>query len=473
MAAYIFRLPRRSPSSFWHSCSAIRTDASATIPTRPDPSSSSPLYDSATMNGHDEIEEVDLYKVLGLQKGAVKAEIKKAYHKAALSSHPDKVAADERAEAEVKFKAVSQAYEILYDDEKRNLYDTHGMAAFDPRSGGGEVDLDDILQQMFGMGGGAGRPPGFGGPPGPRRPRRGPDDEQDYEVTLEELYRGKTAKFTSIKNVICSHCKGTGGKDKAKPKPCSVCQGRGVTIGLRSVGPGLVTQATMPCNSCKGASHVFKDKDQCKRCKGERITVEKKALELYVPPGAKHGDRIVLEGEADQVPDQQPGDLVFILKQHEHPVFTRAGADLQATLDITLAESLAGFSRVVLKHLDGRGIHLDHPAGHVLRPDQILKVAGEGMRHKRSDARGDLYLVVKIAFPADGWLTDETSLDTLRGLLPPPAPLIEADAVDEVEFDPQANPEDFGTDPSHPRGSAWVDEDDDDAGHGTAQCAQQ
>ena len=217
----------------------------------------------------------------------------------------------------------------------------------------------------------------------------------------------------------------------------------------------------MPCNSCKGASHVFKDKDQCKRCKGERITVEKKALELYVPPGAKcvsdlrslpmgarsliglrHGDRIVLEGEADQVPDQQPGDLVFILKQHEHPVFTRAGADLQATLDITLAESLAGFSRVVLKHLDGRGIHLDHPAGHVLRPDQILKVAGEGMRHKRSDARGDLYLVVKIAFPADGWLTDETSLDTLRALLPPPAPLIEADTVDEVEFDPQANPED-------------------------------
>ena len=90
---------------------------------------------------------------------------------------------------------------------------------------GAGVDLDDILGQMFGMGGGA--PPGFGGPGGPRKPARGRDEEQEYSVTLEELYKGKTTKFSSTKNVICSHCKGQGGKDKAKAKQCASCQGKG------------------------------------------------------------------------------------------------------------------------------------------------------------------------------------------------------------------------------------------------------
>lgn len=148
-----------------------------------------------------------------------------------MASHPDKVAESERETAEIKFKSVSQAYDILYDDDKRDLYNTHGMSAFDPSRGngaGGGVDLDDILQQMFGMGGGM-PPPGFGGGAGgPRRSRKGRDEEQKYEVTLEELYKGKTAKFASTKNVICSHCKGSGGKDKAKSKQCAACQGKGM-----------------------------------------------------------------------------------------------------------------------------------------------------------------------------------------------------------------------------------------------------
>lgn len=143
---------------------------------------------------------------------------------AALSSHPDKVGEDERAAAETKFKAISKAYEILSDDDKREAYDAHGMAAFEKGNPlGAEVDLEDMLAQMFGMGmnGSAGRGPG------PRRPRRGEDVEQPYTVTLEELYKGKTTKFAIEKNVICKTCKGSGGKDKAKPKECSACHGRG------------------------------------------------------------------------------------------------------------------------------------------------------------------------------------------------------------------------------------------------------
>ena len=188
-----------------------------------------------------------LTEVLGIQRSASKTEIKKAYHKvselyispactadtrqAALSSHPDKVAEEERDVAEIKFKSVSKAYEILYDDNKRQLYDTHGMSAFDPSQGAGMgagPDLEDMLSQMFGMGMGGGMPPGTGGMGAdPQKPHRGADEEHPYQVALEDLYKGKTTKFASTKNIICSHCKGSGGKEKAKAKQCASCAGKG------------------------------------------------------------------------------------------------------------------------------------------------------------------------------------------------------------------------------------------------------
>lgn len=370
-------------------------------------------------------------------------------NQAALQHHPDKVPEDQREESELKFKTVSQAYEILHDEEKRHLYDTHGMAAFDPARGGpgmgGGVDLDDILAQMFGMGGGM--PPGFGGEGGPKRPRRGRDEEQKYEVTLEELYKGKTVKFASTKNIICSHCKGTGGKKDAKPQTCERCKGNGITVGLRSVGPGLVTQERVVCDTCSGTGKIFKEKDKCKKCKGKRTTSEKKVLEIYIPRGAREGERIVLEGEADQVPDQTPGDIVFTLVEEDHEIFQRAGDDLSAELNISLSEALTGFSRVVLKHLDGRGIHLNHPQGKVLKPGQILKIAGEGMPLKKSDLKGDLYLVVKIEFPENGWLQDPAVFGELQKILPGPPPVVEATEVDEVEYDSDADIEDVSPPP--------------------------
>lgn len=189
----------------------------------------------------------------------------------------------------------------------------------------------------------------------------------------------------------------------------------------------------------------------------------------------REGDRIVLEGEADQVPDQQPGDIVFILEEVEHPVFRRGGADLTASMEITLAESLCGFARVVIKHLDGRGIFISHPqpTGGVLKPSQVIKVAGEGMPYKKSDMRGDLYLVVHVRFPEDGWLRDDSVITKLQELLPQPAQPIMAETVDEVDYDQNASIDDFGAGSGESGGgAAWVDEDDDDE-DGTPQCAQQ
>ena len=434
-------------------------------------------------------EEIDLYETLNISKGASKAEIKKAYHKAALSSHPDKVPDDQREEADIKFKAVSQAYEILSDDDKREMYDTHGMAAFEKGQngfpgGGAGPDLDDILAQMFGggMGGGAfeGMHGSFGGAGGPgvgRRRGKGKPEVQQYEVSLEELYKGKTTRFASTKNVVCETCSGRGGKEKAKAKTCDSCKGQGMSTRLRPVGPGLVTQETVPCSTCSGRGSFYADKDKCKKCKGVRTIKQRKLLELYIPRGSREGEKIVLAGEADQDPDdEEPGDIVFELVEEDHKTFSRAGADLHAVLEVSLAEALTGFNRVVLTHLDGRGIllNIQQPEGKVLRPEQILKVAGEGMPIKKSDSKGDLYLTVNVNFPEDGWLKDQAAVDKVRAVLPKDESKDEGEKheiVHEVQFEEVESMEAFGAGSDDPRaGAEWEDEDGEGA---QAQCAQQ
>jgi DnaJ family protein A protein 2 len=423
-------------------------------------------------------ENIDLYELLGVEKTATPDQIKKAYRKAALQHHPDKVEEEHKEAAEAKFKAVTQAYEILRDEEKREMYDQHGMAAFDPsRGGGGEgVDLNDILSQMFGFG--MGGPGGPGGPRGPRGPRRGPDEEQEYKVTLEDLYKGKTVKFAANKRIICGTCDGSGAKENVKPADCNRCGGSGVITAMRQMGP-LITQQRMACDNCEGAGKTIKEKDRCKKCKGKRTVTEDKVLEIYIPRGSMQGETIVLEGEADQHPDTVPGNIVFTLVEESHDVFSRIGPDLAADLHVSLAEALCGFSRVVLVHLDGRGIHLTRERGQVLRPNQVLRIDGEGMPLKKGEDKGDLYLTVKIDFPEDGWLGAEGEGDDkyaqLTTLLPPPGAEIKAEVVDEVEYDSDADLETMGEQSSDPRfnnGGEWEDDDEGHA-HGGAQCQTQ
>lgn len=238
---------------------------------------------------------------------------------------------------------------------------------------------------------------------------------------------------------------------------------------MRKYGLSL-EQATFTCDSCQGGGQIYNDKDKCRKCKGRKIVSEKKVLELYIPRGSHDGDSIVLQGEADQAPDQVPGDIIFILQQKEHSIFKRSGDNLLAEVEITLVEALCGLSRVVLKHLDGRGLHINHqkPSGGVLRPGQVLRLRGEGMPFKRSDGKGDLYLKVQILFPEDGWLQNEKTTSKLKKILPNSPPKITAETIDEIEHDQHADLEDFGStgDPDD-----WEDEDD-GSGHAT-QCPQQ
>ena len=243
------------------------------------------------------------------------------------------------------------------------------------------------------------------------------------------------------------------------------------------MGMMLVSQE-VECDTCSGTGKTYSDKDKCKKCRGSRTQSERKVLEIYIPPGANEGEKIVLRGEADQEPDQEPGDLVFVLDQQKHPIFTRSGADLSAKLHITLAEALCGFSRVVIKTLDGRGLLVDHqkPAHGVLQPGQTLRIQGEGMPIKRTGERGDLYLEAHIKFPDSDSLQDSDATSKLQEILPKPEPPIRADTVDDVTWEENADMDDFGGKRTGQDDSGWEDEDsyefEGGPGH-SAQCAQQ
>ena len=207
-----------------------------------------------------------------------------------------------------------------------------------------------------------------------------------------------------------------------------------------------------------------------------KVIDEKKQLDFWIEKGMEEGDTVVLTGEADQEPGMETGDAVFVVSEKPHPVFNRFGPDLKATLHITLAEALCGFSRVILTTLDGRALKYTSPAtkGQVIRPNDILKIVGEGMPvGKKSDAKGNLYLDVEIEFPKDGWMTDPSQISQLRTLLPAQtsepdkSPNAVPEIVDDVTW-VKAEREEFGAGEQD-----WETDSDKESDGMPDQCATQ
>ncbi|GMM38124.1 Xdj1 protein [Saccharomycopsis crataegensis] len=373
--------------------------------------------------------EVDYYEILGVEKTATNIEIKKAYRKAALKYHPDKNPDEKAAE---KFKEITAAYEVLSDEVKRNDYDAGGVNGGMPDFGfGGENDYSaqdffDFFNEMNMGGGGAGGAGHTNGSRNAHGRRHGSHYQQgktedahlNVNVTLQDLFKGKVVKINSTRDILCRICHGTGSKPNAVPKNCAVCKGEGFTRKLRRVGPGMVTTDYTECKNCGATGKVFRSKDKCKKCDGSGLTEEKKILEFNIPKGSKSGDSVTLEGESDEAPNKKAGDVILTFVQTDHPIFERKDNDLYANLNVSLIESLCGLSRIVMKHLDGTGIKLSIPKGKVLRPNDYVKVWGQGMPILNSDLRGDLYLKVVVEFPRDGWCVDSTDIDRLKASLP-------------------------------------------------------
>lgn len=230
--------------------------------------------------------------------------------------------------------------------------------------------------------------------------------------------------------------------------------------------------AQVVCHDCNGSGSILHAKDRCKKCKGAKVTDEKKPLEFWIDRGMEEGDEITLKGEADQEPGKDTGDVIFILREVEHPVFSRMGPDLKATLHITLKEALCGFSRVIITTLDGRGLKYTHKPGQVIRPKDVFRIVGEGMPvGKKSDEKGDLYLDVDILFPPDGWLPELGKVDTIANLLSTPSDATTEEipeVVDDVTLE-KADPEDFGQVDGH----GWETESDGESTGMPEQCATQ
>ncbi|XP_031396842.1 chaperone protein dnaJ 3-like [Punica granatum] len=356
------------------------------------------------------------YQTLGVSKNATPDELKKAYKKAAIKNHPDKGGDPE------KFKELAHAYEVLSDPEKREIYDQYGEDALKEGMGGGGAAHDpfDIFETFFGGGFGGGFGGRFGGASSSRgrRQKRGEDSVQHLRVSLEDLYNGTMKKLSLSRNILCPKCKGKGTKSGVSAE-CHGCEGSGMKVTVRQFAPGMFQQMRHACPDCRGKGEVINDRDRCKQCHGDKMTAEKKVLDVHVEKGMQHHQKIVFEGQADQAPDTIAGDIIFILDQREHPKFKRKSDDLYVEHTLSLTEALCGF-QFPLTHLDGRQLLIKSNPGEVIKPGQYKAINDEGMpQHQRPFMKGRLYIHFNVEFPESGFLSLE-QCRSLEKVLPPP-----------------------------------------------------
>ncbi len=334
----------------------------------------------------------DYYEILGIAKGASVEDIKRAYRTLALKYHPDRVSADQKKEAEEKFKELSEAYAALSDSKKRSVYDQYGHAGFDQRYSTEDIfrgaDFSNIFQDL-GFGGSIFEDlfGGFDvlGGGGTRRGSHGADLELELPLTFEEAARGMTKTVTVPRREICTACHGEGG-ERAN---CSTCQGRGQ---IRQSAGFMVIART--CHKCGGQGSTIKK--ACPTCRGEgRIGVER-ALEVKVPAGVESGMRLRLSGEGE-AGTRGRGDLYVHLTIRPHPLFQRDGPQLIIEYPVSLAQAALGME-AELPTMNGR-VSMKIPSG--TQSGTVFRVRGKGLADVHDGRTGDLLVRVVVETPTN------------------------------------------------------------------------
>lgn len=396
------------------------------------------------------VHETGYYDLLGVSPKASPEEIKKAYRKLALKYHPDK----NPNEGE-KFKHISQAYDVLSDPKKRDLYDQGGEQAIKEGGMNGGSNPMDIFNMFFGGGGRM------------QRERKGKNVVHQLSVTLDEMYNGSTRKLGLQKNVICEKCEGYGGK-KGTLEKCSTCKGRGVQIKVQQIGPGMIQQTQSMCSDCQGQGEKFSSKDRCKNCNGHKVERKKKILEVHIDKGMKDGQRITFHGEGDQEPGLEPGDVIIVLDQKEHPVFKRQEDNLRTNVNLKLVEALCGFKKTI-QTLDNRTLIISTQPGEVIKPNDIKSIQSEGMPiYKEPYEKGQLIVQFQVEFPEKHWLPEHLMYQ-LERLLPSREDLLIVDEMEEVdlcEVDVHSQQKTYS-------GEAYDEDDDDEGPRSGVQCQTQ
>lgn len=367
------------------------------------------------------VKETGFYDILGVQPGCSADDLKKAYRKLALKYHPDK----NPNEGE-KFKAISQAYEVLSNEEKRRLYDMGGEKAI-KEGGMSSTSPMDIFDMFFGM-----------GRPGKRDqgPRKGKDMHFALSVTLEELYNGSTRKLRVNRKEICQECKGSGTRSPdLKPEQCNNCHGTGMSIRVERMknNSNFIQQIQSVCSECNGEGEKISAKDRCKKCNGAKVVKNSKVLEVHIDKGMWDGQKITFAGEADQDPSYEPGDIVVVLEQKEHETFKRVNlVNLMTIIKITLTESLCGFQKTITT-LDNRILLITSLPGEVIKHNAVKCIPGEGMpTYKNPFEKGKLIIQFNVEFPEK---IDAAIVPQLEKFLPPrPVVNIPMNDVEEVQM---------------------------------------
>lgn len=366
--------------------------------------------------------ETEYYDRLGLKANCSQDDIKKAYRKLAVATHPDKN--PNNPEAAEKFKEISEAYEVLSDEEKRKKYDQYGKNGIS----GQHINPEDIFNHVFGNFGGFGGNPfsffnGFGGSH-QHQTRKGEDVVHELKLTLDELYRGKNVKISITRNTTCKSCTGTGIKKdistSTAQEKCKECSGKGVKINIRQLGPGMIQQVQSVCNNCQGKGIFIKDEYKCTTCKGNKTDTEKKIINVEVKPGMKNGQQIVFPKEADQINGIEPGDVIFIIAEQPHPHFKRRGDDLHYDVTISLLQALTG-TEFTINHLDGRCLIFKSSSGDIISPSDVRVINSEGMPSQYNPKnKGNLVITFNVEFPKPDSLSKsqisqlENTLSNLR-----------------------------------------------------------
>ena len=331
----------------------------------------------------------DYYEVLGVARDADENTIKRAYRKLAMKYHPDRNPDDK--EAAERFREVTEAYEVLSDQEKRRRYDQYGHAGVDDQmqdfwGRGGFQDshafrdfgdlFGDVFGEMFGFGGSGGS-------------NRGADLRYNLELTLEEAAAGKEVELKIPRHVQCDTCHGSGARPGTNPVPCQTCGGHGQV----QVSQGFFA-VRRTCPACHGSGR--KIESPCVRCAGQgRVRVEK-VVKVRVPAGVYDGAQVRVSGEGEAGVHGGPaGDLYIVISLKPHPIFERDGADLYCTMPVTFPQAALG-AEVEAPTLEGR-VRIRIPAG--TEGGRVFRLRGHGVPDVRANQKGDLYVKVQIAVP--------------------------------------------------------------------------
>ena len=345
----------------------------------------------------------DYYEVLGVDKSADADTIKKAYRSLAKKYHPDMNPGDK--EAEMKFKEVNEAYDVLSDPDKKAKYDQYGHAAFDQTSGFGDgggfggfgdfgVDLSDIFSSFF------------GGSSGQRRngPIKGDDIGVRVTLTFEEAAFGCKKEVSYQKIGKCPDCSGSGAAAGTKPKTCPNCGGSG-QVKVQQRTPFGVMQTTKQCESCRGTGKIIEK--PCANCRGNGYIRQNKKLEVTIPAGIDDGQRIVIRAQgSDGRNGGSAGDLVIQANVRPHPVFERDGYDIYCEVPITFAEAALG-AEIEVPTLEGKE-KFTIPEGTQTGTQFTLK--NKGIPYVDSSRRGALRFNVVIDVPTNLNSTQKAAL---------------------------------------------------------------